>query len=52
LKHPDAIMRDCVADRWIDLIVYGIKNVPAYRRFLRKIPGLRQVVRKMRPFAS
>jgi hypothetical protein len=52
LKHPDAVKRDHVADRWIDLIVYGTKNVPVYRRILRKIPGLRRVVRQMRPFVS
>jgi hypothetical protein len=52
LEHPDAVKRDHVADRWIDLIVYRTKNVPVYRRILRKSPGLRRIVRQMRSFVS
>jgi hypothetical protein len=52
LEHPGAVKRDHVADRWIDLIVYGTKNVPVYRRILRKIPGLRRVVRQIRSLVS
>lgn len=47
LIHPTEIERDRVADRWMDLNVFGVK-AENYRRILRRIPGLRKVVHQLR----
>jgi hypothetical protein len=52
LEHPDAVKRDHVADRWIDLIVYDTLSPSWYRRIFRKIPGFRWAVAQARRFGS
>ncbi|NJD34693.1 MAG: nucleotide-diphospho-sugar transferase [Betaproteobacteria bacterium] len=47
LVHPAEIERDRVADRWMDLKVFGVK-AEYYRRILRRIPGLHRVVHQLR----
>lgn len=51
LKHPEALKRDHIADRWMDLNVYGTRS-HMYRRILRGIPGLRRAVHRLRQFVS
>jgi hypothetical protein len=51
LVHPAEIERDRVADRWVDLNVFGVE-VKNYKRILRRIPGLRWGVVQLRRLRS
>jgi hypothetical protein len=51
LVHPAEIERDRVADRWMDVNVFGIE-VKSYQTILRRIPGLRWGVSQLRRLQS
>jgi len=47
LVHPTGRERDVAADRWEDIHVYHVRT-RAYRAILRRIPGLRWAVSRLR----
>jgi hypothetical protein len=51
LLHPEKLERDRVADRWIDVNVFGVQ-MKDYKNILCKIPGFRWGVAQLRTFWS